>query len=266
MKKKLPEWKWNGHTSGIDFKKNVSRLRSLWTSHVLTDSWSQGSKHAVHKVNSMLVWKAWVCHLEKTGNKLPDTLTVSHTAHLSKSHTNCTSPCWNADQCSRTLFSCSHPVQHNVYCGISDEPLLGAIMISNIWHANFSGCKCTDTHSCTFLDVICTIHIELHYFNMKITTTWTFSCDSNMESGHHSMWQHVSLLSIYCGSGTSRSANHNTVGTMIALPSLHANVVSRLSSPFPHPLFVLVVLFFFRMEILRSIGAACSGRMAPQRG
>lgn len=97
---------------------------------------------------------------------------------------------------------------------------------------------------------------------MKITTTWTFFCDSNTKSGHRSMWQHVSLLSIYCGSGTSRSANHNTVGTMIALPSLHANVVIRLSSPFPHPLFVLVVLFFFRMEILRSIGAACSGQMA----
>lgn len=99
---------------------------------------------------------------------------------------------------------------------------------------------------------------------MKITTTWTFSCDSNTGSGHHSMWQHVSLLSIFSGSGTSRSANHNTVGTMIALPSLHANVVSRLSSPFPHPLFVLVILFFFRMEILRSIGAACSGQMAPR--
>lgn len=99
---------------------------------------------------------------------------------------------------------------------------------------------------------------------MKITTTWTFSCDSNTGSGHHSMWQHVSLLSIFSGSGTSRSANHNTVGTMIALPSLHANVVSHLSSPFPHPLFVLVILFFFRMEILRSIGAACSGQMAPR--
>lgn len=138
-------------------------------------------------------------------------------------------------------------------------------MSSNIWHANFSNCKCADTRSCWFLDLlICAFQIELHYFNMKITTTWTFSCDSNMELGHHSIWQHVSLLSIHCGSGTSRSANHNTVGTMIVLPSLHANVVSRLSSPFPHPLFVLVVLFFFRMEILRSIGAACSGRMVPR--
>lgn len=107
------------------------------------------------------------------------------------------------------------------------------------------------------------IQIELHYFDMKITTTWTFSCDSSRESGQHSMWQHVSLLSIYYGSGTSRSANHNTVGIMITLPSLHAILVSRLSSPFLHPLFVLVVRFFFRMEILRLIGAACSGGMVP---
>lgn len=110
-------------------------------------------------------------------------------------------------------------------------------MSSNIWRANFSDCNCTDTRSCCFLDLlICTFQIELHYFNMKIATTWTLSCDANAEPGRRNrVWQRVFLLSIHCGSGTSRSANHNTVGTMIALPSLHANVVSRLSSPPPHP-------------------------------
>lgn len=52
------------------------------------------------------------------------------------------------------------------------------------------------------------------------------------------------LPSLNCRSGTSRFANHNTVGTAFALPSLHANVVSLLSSLFPHHLFILVFLFF----------------------
>lgn len=166
----------------------------------------------------------------KTESKPPNTFILPR---LSKPHTSCSSPCRNADQCSRTFFSCSHPVQHSVYCGIFEGPLLGAIMSGNIWRVNFGDCNCTDTRSCCFLDLlICTFQIELHYFNMKIATTWTLSCDSNAGPGRRNrVWQRVSLLSIYCGSGTSRSANHNTVGTMIALPSLHASVVSRLSSP-----------------------------------
>ena len=75
------------------------------------------------------------------------------------------------------------------------------------------------------------------------------------------------LPSLICRSGTSRFANHNTVGTDFALPSL------RCTQTLFHVflLFFLIIclfcLFFFpflfRMEILRSIGVACSGRTVP---
>lgn len=53
------------------------------------------------------------------------------------------------------------------------------------------------------------------------------------EAGYRTVWQPVLLPSLNRGSGTSRFANHNTVGTGFALPSLHANVVSRLAPLFP---------------------------------
>lgn len=136
------EMEWTYFWFGIKMKVSAV-IRPLSISHVLIDSWPQSEKCEKYEYV-----------IDKKRDKLPDTLTVSRTADLPKSHTNCTSPCWNADQCSRTLFSCSHPVQHNVYCGISEEPLLGAITSSNIWHANFSDCKYTDTCSCRFLDVL----------------------------------------------------------------------------------------------------------------
>lgn len=76
----------------------------------------------------------------------------------------------------------------------------------------------------------------------------------------------LSLLPfLHSAIGTSRFANHNTVGTALALPLLHATAASHLSSPFsPQILFILVVLVFFRMEILRSIGVACSGANAQR--
>lgn len=67
--------------------------------------------------------------------------------------------------------------------------------------------------------------------------------------------------------GTSRLANHNKVGTEFAVPSLRCTqmLFHVFSFLFPHYLFILVFpFFFFRMEILRSTGVACSGQFRAQ--
>lgn len=98
---------------------------------------------------------------------------------------------------------------------------------------------CICTRSCWFLGrLICTSQtpIDLHYFNMKITTTWIFSHGSSAQRLVTALYGSLfSLPTLNCGSGTSRFANHNTVGTAFALPSLHANAASRLSSLFFPP-------------------------------
>lgn len=53
-------------------------------------------------------------------------------------------------------------------------------------------------------------------------------------AGYHTVWLPDFFLPfLHSGSGTSRFANHNTVGIALALPSLHAIAVSHLSSLFP---------------------------------
>lgn len=75
---------------------------------------------------------------------------------------------------------------------------------------------------------ICTSQtlIDPHYFNMKITTTWNFSHGSNIQRLATAPYGSLLLQfffpfpSLICRSGTQRFANHNTVGTEFALPSL----------------------------------------------
>lgn len=82
-------------------------------------------------------------------------------------------------------------------------------------------------------------------------------------SGDRTAWQPVAPPSHpHHWSGTSRFANHNTVGTAFALPSLPCT--QKLFQFFLSSFLIICLfwffLFFFRMEILRSIGVACSGR------
>lgn len=71
------------------------------------------------------------------------------------------------------------------------------------------------------------------------------------------------LPSLNSRSGTSRFANHNTVGTAFALPSLRCTQTLFLVFLLLFLIICLFWFFFFRMEILRSIGVACSGRTVP---
>lgn len=96
---------------------------------------------------------------------------------------------------------------------------------------------------------------------MKITTTWLFS----------QRWNYTSWLP-HCMAARAFSPSSALDQALQGLPTI-TQLAQRWPShrctqlpfhifPLPFPpqiLFILVVLVFFRMEILRSIGVACSG-------
>ena len=133
------------------------------------------------------------------------------------------------------------------------------------------------THTHTQLLVlrppICTSQtlIDPHYFNMKITTTWNFSHGSNIQRLVTALYGSPSLQ--FCFFSSPRSTvDQGLQGlptiTQLAqhLPSHHCGARKRCFASFFSLSSSSVYFgcsFLFRMEILRSIGVACSGRTVP---
>lgn len=92
------------------------------------------------------------------------------------------------------------------------------------------------------------------------------------EAGNRTVWQPVAPVLCFFSSPPStvdQALQGLPTITQLAhsicppITVVHANVVSRLSSLFSSSSVYFGCSFLFRMEILRSIGVACSGRTVP---